>query len=421
MDGIEYVKIGEAFAAGRFGDGLTNVFSPGYPLFVGLFHLILPDGELSGRLVSVVFGVLLIWLSFVMGKRVLKDNDKALWLSFLTAFHPYLVRYSGQVLSESLATFLFGLTLFSFYVGWQENRRLLIALSGICLTSTYLTRPEYLIFYVPMILVLVSRRRVLDSVLLSLPFFVLSSLYVLYLHRQTGLWIVSNKALLSPFVSLSTFFTNIPFVTLCLLEAIAPLFLILAVVGVKKVNVPYRNLLLLLLLFHVLSLSFISHYTKRYSVEFVPLCLVIAAEGTYLTVAYLARFLNKRLVHSIMILVIVAVAVLQAYTPMRSDRALQKKAGLYLLSLGPGSTIAARLPIVAFYAKGKDIRLLSEMPRERTPEKLDQILAERRIKYLVVDEELEKELAFLPDYVSKRPIVLSLGDRFIFVRVYRMF
>jgi 4-amino-4-deoxy-L-arabinose transferase-like glycosyltransferase len=420
MDGIEYTRIGNAFSIGHFRDGLNSVFPPGYPFVIGLFHAIVPDFELAGRLVSVVFGTFLICLSFFFGRKALKDDRKALFLSFLVAFHPYLIRYSGQVLSESLTTFVFTLALFSFYVGWQEHRRLLIAAAGFCLVLAYLTRPEYLIFYVPLIVVLLMGRRVVDSLLLLLPIFVLGSLYVLYLHSHTGLWIISNKAMRSPFVSPSTYFTNIPFVSYYFFIALSPLYFVLTIIGFGKISTPYRHLLLLLLIFHIFSLALVGNYTQRYSVEFVPICMIFAVEGVYLAVEYFARIFRGRRAYQVIILLIIG-ALFHAYTPVRLDRALQKEAGLFLSAHDPGSTVTARLPLVAFYAKGSNVDLLSEMSGKKTAEQLDKVLAERRVKYLVVDEELENELPFLSDYVSNRSPVVALGDKTTFVRVYRMF
>lgn len=421
IDGIQYARIGEAFAKGRLGDALSSVFSPGYPLLIGLFHFVVPDLELAGRLVSVVFGTLLIWLSFSLGKRVLKDNDKALWVSFLTALHPHLVRYSGEVLSESLATFLFTLAVFLFYAAWQENRRVLPALSGVFLGLTYLTRPEYLIYYAPLILVFLWKRRFVDSLVLFLPLFLVSSLYVFYLHSQTGLWLVSMKMTLSPFVSLPAFFKNIPIVSFYFVTAISPLFFALAVVGFRSVDAPYRNVLLLLLLFHVLSLSFISHSTKRYSVEFAPLCLIFAVEGVYLALSYAARFINKRLALQVVACAIIMVSIFQAYRPMRFDRLLHKKAGLFLLSRDPGSTIASRLPIVAFYSKGQHIALLEDSLPDRSIERFDSIVAQRRVKYLIFEEEIDKELTFLGPRLSKSKPIWSAGNGESFVRIYQLF
>ena len=231
---------------------------------------------------------------------------------------------------------------------------------------------------------------------------------------------VSNKATLSPFVSLATFFANIPLVSFCFLAAISPLFVLLTGLGFAKIPYSYRNLLLMLVIFHILSLAFISHSTKRYSVEFIPLCLIGAVEGFYVITQYAARSFNHRLVRLVMICIVVVTSLLLAYPPMHADRALQKQAGVFLLSYDPGSTIAARLPLAAFYSKGKNVNLLTEMSVRNGQKQLQTMLAEKQVKYMVVDEETESQLPFLRDYLSKTKMIWSTGDTSTFVSIYRI-
>jgi hypothetical protein len=421
LDGIGYATMADQFVRGLFGQALKSVFPPVYPLFVALFHLAIPDVELPGRLVSLVFGVLLIYGSFVFAKRLLKNDDKAIWVAFLVALHPYLVRYSGQVLSESLAAFLFTSTVFLFYVGWQEERRWCVVTSGLCLTLAYLTRPEYVVFYVPFVLCLLAKRRFHDSLLFLLPFLVLGSLYICFLRIQTGVWMVSGKARLLPFVPFRAFFGNVPLVAYEFFIAIFPLFFVLALPGSGRVQKPYRNLVLLLVLFHIVSLSFVSHATRRYSVEFIPLSLIFVVEGIGIVIGYLKRFVGVRTAFCAMATLIVCATVFQSFAPPHHDRALHKKAGLFLLSHDPGSVVAARLPLVAFYEKGAPVNLLDEMSREKDLAHFKSVVAERKIKYLVIDRETERELPFLKDYLPGRlPVCVENGPRGAFVRVYRL-
>ena len=420
MDGISYATMGRQIAQGQIGEALKNVFPPVYPAFVGLVHFVVPDVELAGRLVSLIFGTLLIWVCFRFAAKLLNDSGKALWVAFFVAFHPYLIRYSGQVLSESVAVFLFSMTVFSFYTGWQEHRRAAIAVCGICLTLTYLTRPEYLVFYAPFLFILLARRRVGDCLVLLLPFLVLGLLYVYYLHLQTGLWIVSRKATLSPFVSLGTFFVNLPFVTYEFFVAVFPLFFLLAAFGFPKGERAFRNLALLLIAFHILSLSFISHSTRRYSLEFVPLCLVFAADGIRVVDGYAGRLWKKGIVACALAAIIVLMAVLQSFSPPRIDRALQKQAGLFLLRRDPGSIVAARLPLAAFYGKGVSVDLLSEMSAQGDVARFTSVMNEKHVRYLIVDEETEGELPFLRAYLAKSAPIWDLRLNGVFVRIYRV-
>ena len=427
LDGIGYATVAGQFAKGLFGQALTNVFPPVYPLFVGLFHLAIPDVELAGRLVSLVFGMVTIYLSFLFAKRLLHDGTKAIWVAFLLALQPYLVRYSGAVLSESLATFLFAVTVFVFYMGWRGQRRWCMVVSGLCLTLTYLTRPEYVVFYAPFILVLLAGRRVRDSLLFLLPFLVLGSLYICYLWWQTGVWMVSRKVTLSPFVPLRAFFGNVPFVAYEFFIAIFPLFFVFALLGWRRVEKPYRNLVLLLVVFHVLSLSFVSHATRRYSVEFIPVFMIFVVEGIYAVNTYLVSFFRKSRRHgtraavtAAVVAVIAVAAVFQAYAPPHFERALHKKAGLFLLHYQPGSVVASRLPLVAFYEEGTSVDLSSAMSEEKDLAHFKRIVAERKVDYLVFDEQVAEELPFLKAYLSRAAPVYAATDGDAFVRVYKL-
>jgi len=420
MDGMGYARMGRYLAQGRFNEAFRSVFPPVYPAFIALVNLVVPDVELAGRLVSLIFGTLLIWLAFRFSARLLEDRTKALWVAFFVAFHPYLIRYSATVLSESVAVFLFSATVFSFYLGRQGNRRAWVAASGICLALTYLTRPEYLIFYVPFVLILLSRKRASDCLIICAPFLVLGFAYIFYLHGQTGLWIVSRKATLSPFVPLATFFVNLPFVTYEFFVAVFPLFFLFAAIGFPKGDRAFRNLSLLLIVFHILSLSFISHSTRRYSLEFVPLCMVFAADGICRVSEFAGRWVKKGIVASAVVIIIVSMAAVQSFSPPRIDRALQKAAGLYLLRQDPGSVVAARLPLAAFYENGVSIDLLSEMSARRDVARFAEILNERHVKYLIIDEETERELPFLRAYLAGRAPIWDSSLDSTFVRIYRV-
>jgi hypothetical protein len=427
LDGIGYATVAEQFSKGLFGRALTNVFPPVYPLFIGLFHLAIPDVELAGRLVSLVCSVLTIYVSFLFARRLLHDGTKAVWVAFLLAIQPYLVRYSGAVLSESLAVFLFSITVFAFYAGWREERRWCIVVSGLCLTLTYLTRPEYVVFYAPFIFVLSAGRRVRDSLLFLLPFLILGLLYICYLRFETGLWMISKKATMLPFVRPGAAFRNVPFVAYEFFIAIFPLFFVFALFGVRGVEKPYRNLVFLLAVFHVASLSFVSHATRRYSVEFIPISMIFVVEGIYAVKAYLTGFFRKgagpgvrAAVTGVMVAVITAAALFQAYAPPHAERALHKKAGLFLLHYQPGSVVASRLPLVAFYEKGTPVDLLSAMSEEKDLAHFKRVVAERKVDYLVFDEQVAVELPFLNAYLTRLAPVYEVADRDAFVRVYRL-
>ena len=65
----------------------------------------MPDLEFAGRLVSLVFGTLTAVLVLLLGRRVF-DEETGLVAAAFAAMHPYMLRYSGDVLAEALYYFL---------------------------------------------------------------------------------------------------------------------------------------------------------------------------------------------------------------------------------------------------------------------------------------------------------------------------
>lgn len=420
LDGTAYATMAEQFARGLFGQALTNVFSPMYPAIVALFHLIIPDAELAARIVSLVFGMLAIVISFFFARRVFKDDTKATWVVVLLSFHPYLIRYSGQALSESLAVFLFSATAFSFYLGYHEKKRWALPVAGLLLCFTYLTRPEYLVYYGPFVLLLVWRRRFADILLFLSPFLVLGSLYLLHLHAQNNAWVVSNKAVASPFVPLMTAAANLPLVLYELVAALSPILVLLIVFGIRAVPRSYLLLAAALIVFHLASLSLVGHATKRYSVEFIPICSIFAAQGFESVRGWCVSFLKPRTVTGVLVAVVVVVGIALFYQPARHDRELHKQAGMFLRTNDPGRSVAARLPLVAFYARGTRLDLLSELPDKNDVARLRDALREKNVRYLVIDEDTEKEVPSVKGYISEHPYLKEFRKGGSFVRIYRL-
>jgi hypothetical protein len=156
--------------------------------------------------------------------------------------------------------------------------------------------------------------------------------------------------------------------------------------------------------------------------------MIFVVEGIYAVNAYLASFFRKAMryglpraaVMAVMVAVIACAAVFQAYAPPHVERALHKKAGLFLLHYQPGSVVASRLPLVAFYDKGTSVDLLSAMSEEKDLAHFTRVVAERKVDYLVFDEKVAEELPFLKAYLSRCVPVYAATARGTFVRVYRL-
>lgn len=416
-DGIAYARMAEDFGRGYFKEAMSSVFPPGYPLVIAFFHLLIPDVELAGRIVSLVFGILLVYICFLF-LRSLIDEKKALVGAFFVAIHPYLVRYSAQVLSESLATFLFVAAVYFFYRGWLEKDVKAIGLSGFLFAVTYLTRPEYLIYYVSLTLILVKEKRFRHIVPLLLSFVVLAFLYGLYLRIDTGMWIVSRKALLNPFVSFPAFLGNLPVVTVHLLEALFPPFVLLLFLGFMRMNRMYRQLLISLVIVHVLSLAYISHSTKRYSVEFVPLLLPCAVHGLDVVREYCEKLRPRRMLHYTIWLIVIGSSLFHGLTILHSDKVLHKEAGLFIRTYDKGSTIASTRPYVSFYGGGKWVYISVDSPDFSSPPDLLCNATRKGAAYFVFDETMQQNSPMLGAYLSRLSMVKEIRQGNDFIAIY---
>jgi 4-amino-4-deoxy-L-arabinose transferase-like glycosyltransferase len=419
MDGVAYARIADHFLRGAFGQGLHDVFSPFYPFFIGLAYFLVHDLEVAGRCVSLIFGMLLICLCYPFFKRMLGEK-KALYGAFFVAIHPYLVQYSASVLSESLATFLFVATVLLFYKGFVERKSIPLAFSGFLIALTYLTRPEYIVYYVPFTLLLLARKRIAHTAVFLASPTVLAALYIGYLRLQTGLWIVSNKATMSPFVPLTSGIVNIPIVAYHVCAALFPPFFLLLLIGLRGADREYKVLLISLLVFHILSLSVIGHSTRRYSVEFVPLLLLFSSQGMAVATDFLRKYRHRVLLSSALFLLVLASCLQPRTMALEKKRAVDKQAGLFIRQYGTGRTIAARLPLVSFYSKGQWIQIpdtscvFQDCATMRTSPQA------QKADYFVLDDKLQKLCPELNACLSPFPVMADFKNRDGFIRIYRL-
>jgi 4-amino-4-deoxy-L-arabinose transferase-like glycosyltransferase len=423
LDGIEYVTTARDFAQGAFGSAFASNRLPGYPAAIALFHFFIPDIELAGRIVSLASGALLVVLCFCFARR-LWGGEKACFVAACVAVHPYMAVYSSRVLAESLATLLFTASLFFFYNGWRAGRSRHLVFSGVLLTLTYLTRPEHIIYFVPLaIVLLVSKDRKISNLAAFLACsLALVAAFLVYLRVHSGFWIIDRKMLfwlsskgsgslsyLSGVITDPFVLKNLPRVFYHFCEAVFPPFLVLAVLGFRRTPKPLAMVVLLLIAFHIFGRGLVHHTTKRYSVEFVPVVMVFAGYGIAVLREWWTGFARRRRMALGLILVAGAVSLSEGIMLPNAERQLEKKAGLFLAGCKAGSSVASRLPLVNFYAEGKWTSLESMLERARTCEALDGAMAAGRIEYLLLDRKIERSY----------PFVTQCGAQFVPVESFR--
>lgn len=211
MDATEYAVLGKNLIAGNGYLGISgklNMFLPPlYPLLIGISSLFVKNLELSGRLVSLLFGCLLIIPVYLFSKKMY-SKKVAVIASILVVIHFSLVIYSTEVLTESTYTFLLTLGILSGYSALTRQKKFLYLLSGMIFGLCYLTRPEA-IGYIAIIILLAFifksfvledhgkmkewRKTLVCCIVLFIGFLVISSPYLLFLHNQTGRWTLGEK------------------------------------------------------------------------------------------------------------------------------------------------------------------------------------------------------------------------------------
>src|SRR3989338_4641110 len=205
-DGPYYAELGKNLISGHgyvdIEGNLNLLLTPLYPVLIGLLSLIIKNLELSARLISITFGVLLVIPVYLIAKKF--HGKKIGYLSALfIALYPPLVYISTITYTDSLYLFLLFTSL---YIGWlalTENKIKLYLILGLMLGLCYLTRPEavfYVLFFSVLIFLKfiktlkVNMKQVISGlILLIFSFLIISSPYLIFLHEHTGKWSLSQK------------------------------------------------------------------------------------------------------------------------------------------------------------------------------------------------------------------------------------
>lgn len=411
-DSAGYGFMARDFLQGDFIKGLSWAFHPLYPILIALLS---PDSthvEIVGRLISLFWGTFtLIPLYYLVKETV--GHKEAIFSALFYAFHPYLVTYSGMLLTEATYWGLLVLSVYFFWTGLKKEIVWRIALSGSFLGLAYLTRPEgigYVLVYLGWIVVdgVLNQKwfkKFIFMGVLALSVFIFVIPYVMYIHQETGRWLISKKAvgieshLLKQsaeeadsskdveqekpkknnyiiLVMTQNIAKHLPFVIYHYLRAyhfsLWP-FLFFGLIRVRRKEIGYELFLASLVLFHLLSLSTFTTSTLRFSVPVVPLALLWAGTGVFEIKRRLARFsiVNPEKGIAWLIILVLLIQLPQSFTPERAHRAYQKEIGLWLKKNTPeNAIIMSNSPIETFYTDREFIPLPPGIPTAANPSNL---------------------------------------------------
>jgi len=201
-DSVAYMQNAKFFASGDFSSALRHDYHPLYSLIMAVLYKAVPDMELSGTIISVLFGTLTVIAFYLVGKRVF-DQKVSFVSSIVLAFHPYAVRFSADIISDSTYFFFFISALGLGYFAITNRKILLFALTGICSALAYLTRPEGIgiIIIVAFWCVLKDfvkikvlwKEKLISILILVVSFLVFSMPYLVFIKQDTGSWSLTKK------------------------------------------------------------------------------------------------------------------------------------------------------------------------------------------------------------------------------------
>jgi 4-amino-4-deoxy-L-arabinose transferase-like glycosyltransferase len=371
VDGFGYINIAKGFLEGNYNEGLSVIRRPHYPLLLGLVSLVVDDYELAGRIVSLVFGTLVIPVGFYLGRAVYNERV-GLFAAFFVSIHPYMIRYSGDVLTEGVYYFLIAtVTLLGLKAVSQRSSGLML-LAGLFAILAYLTRPGAIVIWgvITLWAVFYDFHKIREDWRgrigpLFVGFTILTSMAVPYLFlipAETGKLAFTGKlslGSLEPVVSVLLSFSSGEKVVKFLQdfpEGFTFPFLALFVWGFIKRKregfIPSEYYLIALMLTSWLFYLGVNP-SERYFTHLMPAALVLSAVGFY----HVEKLLKTRarekaaLFTAVLILVITAFQLPKGMVSLHAHRLPERLAGEWLENHeGRPCTVMARKPIVAFYA-----------------------------------------------------------------------
>jgi len=447
-DGAHYGFVARDFFRGDFMKGLS---SPAPPLYPFLISLLSPDPahvEITGRFLSLFWGTFTMIPLFYLIKETVGRRE-AVFSTIFYSFHPYLVTYSGMLLTEATYWGLVVLSAYFFWTGLKRENVWRILLSGVFLGLSYLTRPEgigYIVVYLAWIVVegILKRKwlkALLSSGVLMLGIFILGLPYFLYIHQETGQWLISKKAVdaqsqlfkespgnLEPSTGIREADSEkkdfkIVWVTRNIIHYLPSviyhylrayhfslwLFLFFGLIRIRQKVNTFELFLASLVVFHLISLSSFLPSTIRFSVPVIPLSLFWAGTGIFEMKRYFekAKNINSEKMAFWIALFVILIQLPLSLTPERRHRAEQKEVGLWLKqNTSPDAIIMSNSPQEAFYAEREFIMLPQGNSTKGTAgesyEEIIQFAKSKGVRYILVNKNTpESNPGFIESVKSK--------------------
>jgi len=210
-DSVAFMQNAKFFESGDFSSGLGHDYHPLYSLIMAVLYKVVPNMELSGTIVSVFLGTLTVIVFYLIGKSVF-DRKISFASSIVLAFHPYAVRFSSDIISESTYFFFFISAFGLGYFAITNRKLLLFSLTGICAALAYLTRPEGIGIIIIVVfwcalkgcvkIKVLWKEKLVSILVLVVSFLVFSMPYLVFIKKEVGSWSLTKKKSVSDLTGL---------------------------------------------------------------------------------------------------------------------------------------------------------------------------------------------------------------------------
>ncbi|OQA91411.1 MAG: hypothetical protein BWY26_00993 [Elusimicrobia bacterium ADurb.Bin231] len=119
---------------------------PGYIGFLAVIFFLFGKSVMLVRIIHSLLGAATCVILFFTAKKIFSANVAKI-SAFLLSFYPYLIAYTGDLLSETFFTFMIAVSVWAIYVCAEKPTFKNIALTGICFGLTGLTKSTIMPFF----------------------------------------------------------------------------------------------------------------------------------------------------------------------------------------------------------------------------------------------------------------------------------
>jgi 4-amino-4-deoxy-L-arabinose transferase-like glycosyltransferase len=436
-DGFLYIEVAKNIFSGNFEGVYEYGFFNLYSFLIALFQMIFHNWELSGKMVSVLFGSLTVIPLFLFIKEIF-DIKVAFVSTVFYTIHPRFVEYASDILREPTCWFFSALAIWLAWVGISRKKWFVFVLSGLSTGLAMFTRSEGILICIVVILWISwwflrekeQRKEIVAYMaiyVLSLP--LLMAPFLFLLKENTHNWELGhpiekvaqlirsndNKEI-QPMVSdkspgekkgsfelsgIYRFGASLLDVLYKFVKAFNVVLIFLFLCGIcRRRSIPYsQGDVILLIWITVVFLGLLSYLTKvgylgtRHGLLMAFPSLAWSGVGFFEVRDRVRKWVgSKRLFQRyarfdtfFLIILILIILVPQTVFSLRNDKVELKKAGVELKQMGFSNTVFMVQPTlsrIAFYADAKSIPLLDKIDNNT----IKALAKEHHATLLIIDE-----------------------------------